>query len=182
VTAQQIFLKAYIASKPPAIRALWDAVDDAARQTLAGQLRSQGYILDLQIDAWGWDPWTIMIVRLADGITWVYPMGQGPFTPVAGAQSGPPPPGTIKVSTDLAEYPPFDKAPSVAVPIIFQPTNPIGRLELAYGQPQGIGDIYATVLGDATRLGGIYSDARGTFVKEALAEMIGVVVVWKKTA
>lgn len=118
------FDAAYWAYQPTAVQALknankgLDASQTVQSVVLAQQLMSQGYVIDVPIMVWGWDPYATMYIReFVDGFTWVPSGGQS-----AGGGTGVPPPGAIKVSTNLADYPPF------APPVVPPPpaTSPIG--------------------------------------------------------
>lgn len=111
----------YRASKAPAVRALYALPSGTQRDILAQQLAAQGYLLDVPIDVWNWDAVTTMAVRQQLGFTWVPSALQAPLNGAIG--SGAPPLGSIKVSTNAADYPPFD--PPV-VPIVA--TNIVGAL------------------------------------------------------
>ncbi len=189
MTFQQQFLATYIRSKPPAVRALWpvdaQGFDDAARQVIVGRLLTEGYQLDEQIDVWGWDPLTTMLVRMNNRMTWV-PIAQNGATidsPIAGGFSGPVPvTGAIKVSVDLADYPPFPDPPPDAPPLI-PPTpkvaNPVGAFtgipntyRCAFAQDgYGLTDEVTNVLPNLPV---------GTFTKTAL--MAGMMICWVKSA
>lgn len=103
----------YWAAQPAEIEALWDMQDDA-RMARAMELAVKGFSIDKNIHFLGMDPVTIMGLRSLDGFTWVpnamqpalvtYP---GVVFPGANAQydADHPPPGSIKVSVDPADYP-----------------------------------------------------------------------------
>ena len=196
-TPQEIFNIAYVRSKRDDMQTLWNGtymdptfenvgnnpqtppLSQSARNALIGSLQSQGVLIDEQIDYWGWDPYTTMVTRVGAGLNWVYPLGTGPSNPIAGNQAGPPPFGTIKVSTNPADFPPYNKT-NPPSPVVFS-VNPIGVLEVAYGQPNGIGDLYAQSpnwISTSTT----WVDSRGTFTKIFLIELMGTISVWKKTA
>ncbi len=71
VDAQQAFDNAYWASQPAAVQALQKIQDPAERATMATQLASEGYSIDVPIMVWGWDPSITTAMRQADGYTWV---------------------------------------------------------------------------------------------------------------
>lgn len=114
----ETFDRAYVASKPTPVQALFagdlgqqnsagqaiQPLDAYARYELAVQLAQRGFIIDEDIDAHGADPYLTMLVREQYGNTWepsaMQPAAEGPCT-------GPVPAGAIKVSTNLADYPPF---------------------------------------------------------------------------
>ena len=77
------------------------------RATLATQLASEGYSIDVPIMVWGWDPSTTMSMREADGYTWVpsalqTPVQDAPGLPSMGTLAAydpnSPPAGSIAVS------------------------------------------------------------------------------------
>lgn len=169
MTFQQQFLAAYIASKPPAVRALWpvvaDGFDDNARQAIVSQLVAQGYILDNQIDVWNWDPMTTMLVRTEQGMTTVPAYNNA---------------GTIKVSILLSDYPPFPTPPPNVVV-----TPPIPKVANPVGAPIGIPNWYrCAVAQDGYGLGDTWTGtafgATGTWTKTA--EEAGIMIIWIKTA
>jgi hypothetical protein len=152
---------------------------------------------------WGWDPYMTMLMRVVQGYTWVYGFGQGtiPVGPgLSGADFNPPlptynaslyPPGSIKVSLTLSDYPPY-QAP-VAVAPTTTITSPVGFLEMPFGQPNGVGDYYSVATGDTSPLNTTIVITNptimvpaGTYVKEAKgsAAVIGgqISVFWVKTA
>lgn len=98
-------------------------------------LALSGELIDVAIDAWGWDPYTIMGMRKDQGWTWIpsalqppVPLGPGiNFPGLPAYDAAHPPAGTIKVSIDPADYPPYEKAPA-PVPVNM---NLVGIL--AYG-------------------------------------------------
>lgn len=89
------------------------------REVAAKALALQGYIIDVPIDVWGWVVWAVMTERENFGYTWVPSAlqpalintpgnnlpGQAPYDPDH------PPVGSIKVSTNIADYPPFAPPP-----------------------------------------------------------------------
>lgn len=106
----------YWTAKPPAVQNLRDMMDDnGQREALATQLMAQGYAIDVPIEVWNWDPFTTMSWRLQYGYTWVPAAGQ-PNIPIAPGLSEPgqppydpanPPAGSIKVSINPVDYPPY---------------------------------------------------------------------------
>ena len=109
----------YWLHQPAAVRALRNMdTTTADRGMLAVELANQGHIIDVPIMVFGWDPQTVMGIRIADGMTWV-PSALQPNIgfQVPGGPTNPPfvpydpntrPLGSIKVSDDPADYPPFD--------------------------------------------------------------------------
>jgi len=113
------FDTAYWNSFPAAVRALRttpqgetaDSVDNP-RVQLAQKLAQQGFLIDVPIMVWGWDPLVTMSARVADGFSAV-PSAYQP----AGGVAGPVPPGYIKVSADIADYKPApDLVPAPSLP------------------------------------------------------------------
>lgn len=82
--AQQTFDKAYWASQPAAVQALQKMQDPAQRATMATQLASEGYSIDVPIMVWGWDPSITTAMRQADGYTWVPSALQNPVEAAPG--------------------------------------------------------------------------------------------------
>lgn len=125
----------YWASLPTPVQALRFMNDDppppgpkgelleGPRTSLAKQLLAQGFSIDVPIMVWNWDPLTTQSWRLQDGYTWVTAAGQ-PNIPIAPGLSEPgqppydpanPPAGSIKVSINPADYPPY-AVPAVPAP------------------------------------------------------------------
>ena len=110
------FDTAYWNAQAPAVASLQTLAGEAQRETAAQALAQNGLIIDVPIMVWGWDPWKVMLLRQSFGYTWVPsmlqanlasaprgmpPFGQSPYNP------NDPPPGSIKVSTNIADYPPY---------------------------------------------------------------------------
>lgn len=130
------FNKLYYDSKPPEIRAVLNMPtnmpeDQKARAEKARDLAEQGFIVDAHIEAWGMDPYLTMRLRHEYGYTWVPSALQPPVAIAPGLfQPGTlpydpdhPPHGSIKVSLDPADYPPFDP-PQTVPPNGYQPPYP----------------------------------------------------------
>ncbi len=100
--------------QPPEILALMDTPDIAARGAKAIELDAKGFVIDTQIMIWGWDAGLVMAMRQQYGYPWVpnafQPPLQDPFKMLGGASTDltKPWPRSIKVSTDAADYPPFN--------------------------------------------------------------------------
>lgn len=117
-TTQQIFDLAYWASLAPAVQALAVAPENE-RYSMAESLALSGYKIDVPIMVENWDPFLCMNLRAGLGYTWVPSALQPPIELAPGLiQQGVPsydpsnpPVGSIKVSVNLADYPPY-----VAVP------------------------------------------------------------------
>src|SRR5271155_2187828 len=111
-TTQQQFDQAYWASQPPQIQALPSITDPDQRAAEAATLATSGFTIDVPIMVWGWDPYLVMTMREQFGYTWVPSALQPPVTIAPGtAQPGVvaydplhPPAGSIKVSTNIADY------------------------------------------------------------------------------
>ena len=91
---------------------------------LADSLAGRGFLVDVPIMVWQWDPFKIMERRIAYGYTWV-PAARVPNVTVApgvtqpGAVGYDPntlPAGAIKVSLDFDDYPPFGTPASHILP------------------------------------------------------------------
>jgi hypothetical protein len=70
-SVQTAFDKAYWASEPPELQALPAIADFTQRTTRASVLAAQGFIVDVPIMVWGWDPYLVMTMRENYGYTWV---------------------------------------------------------------------------------------------------------------
>jgi len=206
---QTAFNTAFYASKPPAFQPLYagrpGAADAAATQltqtqtwTLIGQLLAQGWIVDEEIDAEGMDPYTTMFMRELYGNTWE-PAGLGATQATSinepgavvtpGSFTGPVPPGQIKVSTLLSDYPAYP-VPAEAAPVVPptpQAANPVGIRIIAQvpSQPNYVGDVFrCQVFNDGFSIGDTWTGTSGSFTgtwtKQALE--MGIMIVWTKTA
>lgn len=132
----------YRASKSPAVQALMDMQDDL-RFSKAVELAKAGELIDVPIMVWGWDPLTTMALRAQEGYTWV-PSALQPNIPIgpniANAWNLPsydpnsPPPGSIKVSVDANDYPPYP----VVTPVVVKPVQPASATSIV-GDPIGGG-------------------------------------------
>lgn len=154
------FDAAYYASKPPSFQGLYrgrpGSTDPNATTTptqdelwaIGKAIIDAGGLVDEEIDLQAESPYTINRMRLQYGVDWV-DAGTGQTVSsqviIQGANSGPVPPGKIKVSILIEDYPPFPK-PVVPVP---PPPNfpkiakPIGPLRIQRG---GVGNLYARVV------------------------------------
>jgi len=191
---QTVFNGAYFLSQPPEIQALirmnspayamppgapGTNADQSTIGSTAATLAQKGFAVDVPIMVWGWDPYLTMSLRQSAGYTWVptalqAPMMVAPNLPGFGTlpayDPNNPPAGSIKVSLNLADYPPFDPpAPAVPVPVV---TDPVGL--------QSVGNLYLSVVGDAYPDGAQYSDARGTFLKHVTITPFGRTTYWEK--
>lgn len=124
------FDKAYWLAQPPDVQALQGISDETARETQAKVLALAGRKIDVPIMVWLWDPYLTMLQRQNFGYTWV-PSGLQPNIPVVPGAVLPgfpsydpnnPPAGSIIVSTNIADYPPYAVAPppvpDSALPIV----------------------------------------------------------------
>ncbi len=135
------FEDAYWLSKPPEVRVLRDMpIAGSSREDLAKQLAVGGSIIDVPIMVWGWPALQAMIVRKESGYTWI-PNGLQPNVPTVPGADLPglpaydpknPPPGSIMVSTNIADYPPYQS-----------PVTPPATPALPIVGPLLFGNIYA---------------------------------------
>jgi|SRR5580704_540040 hypothetical protein len=104
--AQEAFDNAYWAKQPAAVQPLRNMQNQEQRTTLATQLASEGYSIDVPIMVWGWDPSLVTSMREADGYTWVPSALQNPieaapgfsgYGTVAAYNPNDPPAGSIAV-------------------------------------------------------------------------------------
>jgi hypothetical protein len=169
---QAAFDAAYWASFPPAVAALQSMQVDVeispappnGRTQTAINLAKQGFVIDTETMVYGWGPYLMMSDRQAFGFTWVPSLLQAPPTiapgvndpGVAAYNPNNPPAGSIKVSTNLADYPPY--ATPAPVPTV---TDLVGAQILA-----GVNQYFA-VYGDTSPAGTDFTDARGKFQKFA---------------
>ena len=86
-TTQQQFDQAYWLSQPPEIQAL-QTIDPTQRAAQAATLATNGFIIDVPIMVWGWDPATTMAARQSYGYTWVPSAGQQPIETAPGIAFG----------------------------------------------------------------------------------------------
>src|ERR1041385_2776639 len=116
--SNQTFNEAYWAHQPPEVRALRGVPPDVGMETPGGltdqakALIQKGFIIDVPIMVWGWDPFKVMSLRIQYGYSSV---------PDALGVS------RIKVSTDPADFPPFDPPAPTPAPL----TAPVGPRPVA---------------------------------------------------
>ena len=205
---QAAFNAAYYASKAPAMQGLYAGRAGAAQANqlsptqdqlwaLAGQLIVEGYTVDEEIYCEGMDPYTTMFMRELYGQDWepaglgntqVSNINQPGAVVTPGMYQGPVPAGQIKVSTLLADYPPYPvPASGTVAPPVAQATNPVGIriIPQVPAQPNYVGDVFRCgVANDGYAIGaawsGISGAFTGTWTKEALE--MGIMIVWVKTA
>ena len=144
----------YWAAQPPAVRELRNLPPDTKLEK-AAVLATQGYIIDLPIQGWGWDPVCTMGMRKQLGYTWVPNILQAGVTVVPGIlfpsafpdhttyDPNNPPSGSIKVSIDKKDYQEFTPPPPpppVTLPVVgtcFTNTNICQALVAAYKLSNG---------------------------------------------
>jgi hypothetical protein len=178
---QQQFDQAYWASQPPAIQALQSITDQEQRATVAARLATRGFTIDVPIMVWGWDAFLMMTMRAQFGYTWVPSALQPPVTIAPGdEQPGVtaydplhPPAGSIEVSTNIQDYPPYFPAPLPA-PQVPAGNDPVGL--------QSIGNIYLSIPGETYPDGATFTDPRGTFEKHLVVTPFGANAYWQKVA
>jgi hypothetical protein len=129
-SAQQVFDAAYWAHQNPAVAV---PCQHGCSASVAMTLANQGLQVDVPIDVWNWDPYLVMTLRGSFGYTWVPAAGQAPVTVAPGLTGAgqaydpsAPPTGSIMVSVNLADYPPFNP-PTPVVAAAAQPL--VGGLE-----------------------------------------------------
>lgn len=179
-STQTAFDAAYWLFQPPQVRALALIGDQDQRAAQAATLATQGFVIDVPIMVWMWDPYLVMTMRVNYGYTWVPSALQPPVSMVPGL-SVPgvmvydpthPPAGSIKVSTNIADYPPFNPPqppPSSSAPP--PPSDPVGI--------QSVGTLYQSIPGDVLPDGSYYTDSRGTFVKHVIPMPFGTDRYWE---
>jgi hypothetical protein len=180
-TTQQQFDQVYWASQPPEVRALPGLADQEQRASKAAELATKGFTIDVPIMVWGWDAYLAMSMRAQFGYTWVPSALQPPVTIAPGiAQPGVVsydplhmPPGSIKVSMNIQDYPPFAPAP------LPQPQTPAGDNPVGL---QSVGTIYFSVPGETYPDGARFADTRGTFQKHMVVTPFGRSAYWEKIA
>jgi hypothetical protein len=180
-TTQQQFDQAYWASQPPEVQALPGISDSTQRAGKAATLATNGFTIDVPIMVWGWDAYLVMTMRVQFGYTWVPSALQPPVTIAPGlGQPGViaydplhPPPGSIKVSTNIQDFPPFNP-PAPPTPQTPAGGDPVGL--------QAIGNIYLSVPGDSYQDGAKFTDTRGTFQKHMVVTPFGRNAYWEKLA
>lgn len=179
-SVQTAFDKVYWASQPPELRAL-PSIDDFQQRSLrAADLAAKGFTVDVPIMVWSWDPYLVMTMRTDYGYTWV-PSALQPNIRVAPSVAQPgavaydptrAPTGSIRVSTDVAQYPPFN--PPVPTPAQSSDGDPVGIQSLA--------TLFLSVPGETYPDGAKFTDARGTFLKHVTFTPFGRTNYWEKIA
>jgi hypothetical protein len=179
-STQSTFDQAYWASQPPEILTAFgpaSTLSEDDRTNRATVLAQQGFTIDIPIMVWNWDPYLVMTMRASYGYTWVPAALQPPIT-VAPGLSFPgavydpnnPPPGSIPVTVNIADYPPY-VPPTPPVPQSPTAVDPVGV--------QSIGNLYLSVPGEAYPDGAQYTDSRGTFVKHIAITPFGRNSYWE---
>lgn len=133
----------YWAAQPPEVRALktmpvGNEQQIHARYSAAFDLAKRGFVIDKEIHTYDRDPFTTMVAMRDQGYTWYpallqnpnYDLAPGvvngmPGNVISGGSVWPnrpynpnaPMPGSIKVSIDPEDYPPFDAAPEPPPPV-----------------------------------------------------------------
>ena len=79
---------AYWASQPPEVQALYFLHTEGERDELAHQLADKGFLIDVPIMIWGWDPLSTMIVRKNMGYKWIPSAKMAPPSAAPGINSG----------------------------------------------------------------------------------------------
>lgn len=155
----------YWASKDPKVAAIHN-MDMGSRVTAAQALDAQGFVIDNQIDIWGWDPVLVMTSRGQYGYSWV----PNAFQPnlIDPLKFGVVPTGSvptdmshpwarsIKVSTLASDY------PSINPPA---PQQPIGDgVTWYFDSNQGVYGVVASRVTDANGKW-IYSEGQALLYK-----------------
>lgn len=103
--------QAYWAAQPAEVQALMRCVTEGQRMELAHELADKGFLIDVPIMVWGWDPLATMVVRRNQGYTWVPSAKQNPVSVAPGVNfpglpaydPKNPPAGSIPVSIAWAK-------------------------------------------------------------------------------
>ncbi len=126
-TDQQKFDAAYFAAQPPSVQAVMkmpvgNSAELTAREQAAVAAAQKGALIDGEIVGWGFDAFQTMLKYQSYGYTWINnilqpaPLPPGlSFPGFPAYDSNNPPAGSIKVSLNLADYPPYP-VPAVAPP------------------------------------------------------------------
>lgn len=178
--AQQAFNAAYWASQDPRIVAAFkeqsasDLNAPTAEQELSDRLErgkllaSEGLLIDKRIMVEMADPYWTMFMRRSYGMTWEPSLFGAPVQIIGPANPGyiqydpaHPPAGSIKVSLDLADYPPFPKLHAAPKPA--GPSDLVGKL--ISGKEGMVGSTYEALwpASDTMKNGESYSDGNHSF-------------------
>lgn len=174
------FDSAYFLSQPPELQGLMISTADlVTRENAAAALAAKGFTIDVPIMVYQWNPLLVMQYRASFGYTWV-PSALQPNITVAPGVTQPgavsydplhPPLGSLKVSTNPADFPPY------ALPV---QTAPLVTTDLV--GPQSLGNMYLTVPGDTSPAGTPWTDSRGKFIKESAQTPFGHSFWWELQA
>ncbi len=178
ITDQSQFNNVYWAAQAPLVSSLKGGNADT-NQIKLPSLIAAGYLIDVPIMIWGLDPYYTMYMRKQYGYTWVPSATQPPISVAPGlAYPGAPeydpahpPAGSIKVSLDPIDYPPF-VAPPPPPPL---PTGLVG----AY---LGYANMYVAVQGQNTPLkdGQIYEQDGVMYTYHKVGNPFGFAVWFTK--
>lgn len=197
ISQQNYFNKRYRASLLAPVRRLYDLVTGSTANleetdlgTLAKSLADMGYIIDVPIQVWGWNPESTMIVRHNQGFTWI-PSANMPNIPVMPGITFPgqpsydpdaPPPNSIRVVIDADEFIP---APDMIVKD--KPFNWFYKHD--DNGTNGVGSLWNCNANDMSDVGARYEEKNSTgkkviatYEKVAIQAAHGRVIMWEKTS
>jgi len=177
---EQEFNSAYWAATSPSVRALKDMENQQERALKAFEQATRGFVVDVPIMVWGWSPYLVMKMRQDYGYTWVpsalqSPVSMAPGLCVPGAvpyDPANPPAGSVKVSLDIADYPPFDP-PAPPQPV--EPKMDPVLAEIIIGMP-----MYHVTAWYQGEDGARFSGPRGSFVLHSVTNPFGRSRYWEK--
>ena len=166
----QEFDAVYWAAQPKEIRALRDIKEEFDREGRAVDLAVKGFIVDRHIHVWLVQPYWTMRWRADQGLTWVPSLLQqsltwapGDDTPTGRYDPKNPPMGSIKVSLDPKDYPPWDP-PAPPAPVVTPAPHVPTVGGYLYSHPV-YGKIFAALDPNDPHIDGdIVDDPRGKFV------------------
>jgi hypothetical protein len=168
------FNEAYWLHKAPAVRALRDmSLNTPDRAAEGVRLAHLGYLIDRLIDVEGAEPYATMRAREELGMTWVpslLMMGVTLVGPGANYDPSWAPAGSIKATSEVKEYPPYD--PPAPPPSVEQPKVPVWR--------HNTGNLWFAAIGDNSPDGTPYKDDRGSFLKHVIPSPFGGWQYWEK--
>lgn len=182
------FADAYWAAQPPEERALRGMESfSPERAAKAVELAQKGNTIDPWIEAIGaGNPLDTMKLRSYYDYTWVPSLLQDPVLLAPGLSmptditarlnlkpydAAHPPAGSIRVSANISDYPPFDPP---------KPTTVSGDQPVVGSR--NVGELYYPGPGDTDAIpsGAIFTDSRGTFEKVLVSSPFGGSRYWKK--
>lgn len=174
------FNSAYWLSQPPQVRSMSMLSTREERAARAWELASSGMLIDGAIHVDRFDPYYTMLVRAYYGYTWVPSYLQQPISvaphvsedwpvPEQRYDQLNPPKGSINVSVDIKDYPPFDP------PVEVKPEKP--RTPGPWMQIDSTRWHMAS--GDASPSGTEFSDSRGKFVVDAVVTPFATTRYWR---